>query len=145
HFERAFLIPVVTRQDLMFPNHFAGLGPDRKARVRAGQCSPRRTALSFRCRSGTARSVVHQIEFGIVGELTPDARHPTLLEWGAGPCFVTRLSRPRDHLIAPKPPAGSCVMTRDITTVARKLAGSTRNDHAIGDNRARRVADLQVA
>src|SRR5207249_11549714 len=60
-------------------------------------------------------------------------------------CFVTRLSRARDHLIAPKLPAGSGVMTRDITTVARKLAGSARDDYAVSDNRASRVADLQVA
>ena len=129
----------------MLPNHFAGLGPDRKARIRAGQCSARRTALSFRCRSGATRTVVDQIEFGIVGELAPYACHPTLLIWGAGPCFVTRLSRARDHLIAPKLPAGSGVMTRDITTVARKLARSARDDYAVSDNRASRVADLQVA
>src|SRR5207247_10181495 len=109
------------------------------------QCSARRTALSLRCRSGAARAVVDQIEFGIVGELTPYAGHPTLLEWGAGPCFVTRRSGGRDHLISPKPPSGSRVMTRDITTMARKLARSARDDYAVSDNRASRVPDLQVA
>src|SRR5207302_10174177 len=102
HFEGAFLIPVVAWQDLVLPNHFTGLGPNREARVRAGHGCARHVALSLRGGADAARAVVDEIEFRIVGELTPDTCHPTALVWRAGPGLVTGLARVRNHLIPPE-------------------------------------------
>src|SRR5438067_8075300 len=129
----------------MLPNHLSGLGSDSEAGIRAGQCSARCTALCLRCRSGATRAVVDQIEFGIIAELTPDARHPAFLIWRAGPCLVTGLSWVGNHLIPPEFPAGSGVVTRDVTAVTRKLTRSTCDDHPIRDDWARGVADFEVA
>src|SRR4029453_5194432 len=85
HFKGAFLIPVVARQDLMLPDHFAGFGPNGEARVRAGHSRPRHVALSLRSRPDAARSVVDEVELRIVGELAPHSGHPTALARPAGP------------------------------------------------------------
>src|SRR5262249_48077614 len=83
--------------------------------------------------------------FGIVGELTPDACHPTALERRAGPGFITGLAWAGNHLISPELHAGSGVVTGDITAVRRILARAARDDHAIYHDRAGGVADVQVA
>src|SRR4029077_3478419 len=143
HFEGAFLIPVVARQDLVLPNYFAGLGTDREACVSAGHGCARHVALSLRSGADAAGAVVHEIEFGIIGELTPDAGHPTALEGRAGPSLVAGLARAGNHLIPPQLPAGSGVMTGDITAMRRILARAACDDNAVSHYRAAGVADVQ--
>ena len=145
HLEGAFLIPVVARQDLMLPDDFAGLGLDREARVGAGHGGARHVALRLRGRTDAARSVEDEIELGIVGELTPDAGHPAVLERRAGPGLVAGLARARNQLVAPQLLAGLGVVAGDVAAVRRHLARAARDDHAVGDDRAAGVADVEVA
>ena len=130
---------------LMLPHDFAGLGLDRPARVGAGERSARRSALRFGCGPGAARSVEHEIELGIVGELSPHAGHPALLVRRAGPGFVARLSGTRNQLVAPQLAAGLRVVAGDVAGEARDLARAAGDDDAVRDDRTGGVADEETA
>src|SRR5262249_1086851 len=93
----------------------------------------------------SARSVINQIELGIVRDLTPDTRHPTLLEGRTGPGLVPRLARTGNHFVSPQLPAGPGVMPRDVAAVAGILARAPGDHYAIGHNGTARIAYIKVA
>src|SRR5207249_2898905 len=68
HFERAFLVPIVARQGLVLPDNFPRLGLDRKACVGARHSPTDCSALCLRSGTGSARSVINEVEIGIVSE-----------------------------------------------------------------------------
>src|SRR4029077_14816897 len=135
HFEGAFLIPVVAWERLVFPDHFAGLRPNGKTRVGAGHGAANRSTLRLRCRSRAARSVKDKIEFGIVGERAPDARHPALVIGSSAPGLVAGLARFGNELVAPEFFAIARIVPGDVATEPGHLTGTASDDHAVDDNR----------
>src|SRR5207302_7069744 len=93
----------------------------------------------------TARSVINQIEFGVVGEVAPDAGHPAFLERCAAPGFIARLTRARNQFIAPQLLAVARIVSGHVAAEAGVLAGAAGDHHAIGDNRAGRILHIEIA
>src|SRR6266567_4960432 len=77
--------------------------------------------------------------------MTPDAGHPALLVWRAAPSLIPGLAGLGNHLVAPQLLTVPDVVTGDVAAKPGDLTRATRNDHAIGHNRAARILHEEVA
>src|ERR1043165_5774858 len=75
--------------------------------------------------------------------MAPGARVPALLE-GRDPGFIARLARTRNDLPAPQLFAVSRIVAADIAA-AETVGRAARHDHAVGNDRTRRVGDIAIA
>ena len=147
HLERAFLVPVVLRQELSAPHDLAGFRPHRPAGIGPGQGGilAGDPALVIRRRTDPGRAVLHQIQHRVVDDLAPHARAPAALESRPAPCLVARFARTRNHLVAPQLLAGRDVVPGDIATERRVLTAAPCDQNTVGNDRAAGVGHVAVA